>query len=233
MFSRRSTAERYLESIEMAAMDSDTFVFNGDIFDFKWSDLISMEQTIHTAIAWLRELLMGHPNCHFHFVLGNHDTVSDFVAKLRYLEQETTNLSVHETFVRIGGHLFLHGDAATTWMTHARWVKYREKCAEHTQIGGVRNFFYDVVVAGKLHLPVPFLVSRRASARKLMHYLEDAADEEHLNGVDDIYFGHTHRPFTGFEYDGMRFHNTGSTIRGMVFNMIRFDYDPDAPVISA
>ena len=38
----------------------------------------------------------------------------------------------------------------------------------------------------------------------------------------DCYFGHTHLPFTGYEHEGIVFHNTGSAIRGMSFRPLFF-----------
>jgi UDP-2,3-diacylglucosamine hydrolase len=44
----------------------------------------------------------------------------------------------------------------------------------------------------------------------------------------DCYFGHTHLPFADYEAEGIRFHNTGSAIRGAPFNPRRFTANPAA-----
>jgi UDP-2,3-diacylglucosamine hydrolase len=41
-------------------------------------------------------------------------------------------------------------------------------------------------------------------------------------GLTDIFFGHTHVPFSDFTYGGVTFHNTGSCIRKLAFNPVRF-----------
>ena len=67
-------------------------------------------------------------------------------------------------------------------------------------------------------------------ARRIVYYLSDL-DRSHpgvVDGVRDVYYGHTHLPIDGFEYDGLRFHNTGSAVRRGGFNMLTFDVDGSA-----
>ncbi len=42
-------------------------------------------------------------------------------------------------------------------------------------------------------------------------------------GVTDVYFGHTHLDFVDYEYGGVRFHNTGSSIRGLRSRVLRVE----------
>lgn len=42
-------------------------------------------------------------------------------------------------------------------------------------------------------------------------------------GIDHCYFGHTHCPFSDHSHQGVRFHNTGSGIRGMGFLPMGFE----------
>ncbi len=59
----------------------------------------------------------------------------------------------------------------------------------------------------------------RPCAMRIANWLQ--ADSGSLtDGVTDVYFGHTHRDFADYEYDGLRFHNTGSTIRGLSSRML-------------
>ncbi|HTN77248.1 MAG TPA: metallophosphoesterase, partial [Pirellulaceae bacterium] len=80
LFSRRSQAQRYRDQLHATARDAKVFVLGGDIFDFRWSMLKSVEVTVDAAIIWLEELIAPHPDCQFHFVLGNHDCNRRFVA---------------------------------------------------------------------------------------------------------------------------------------------------------
>ena len=43
------------------------------------------------------------------------------------------------------------------------------------------------------------------------------------DGLTDIYLGHSHLPFSDFSYAGLTFHNTGSTIRGLEWNMLKVE----------
>ena len=72
LFSRRSHAHLHRTDIFDAAARANVFVFGGDIFDFKWSTLGSVETTAAAAADWLRELVTPHGGCEFHFILGNH-----------------------------------------------------------------------------------------------------------------------------------------------------------------
>ena len=54
-----------------------------------------------------------------------------------------------------------------------------------------------------------------------MHYLDHASPRWRTNSRD-CYFGHTHQPFSNHQHGDIRFHNTGSAIRGMGFNPLAF-----------
>jgi hypothetical protein len=45
-------------------------------------------------------------------------------------------------------------------------------------------------------------------------------------GLQDVYFGHTHKPITDYAWNGLRFHNTGAMIHGVRSRIQSFTYDP-------
>ena len=65
---------------------------------------------------------------------------------------------------------------------------------------------------------VNLFYGRKRCARRIIGSLEKSAGI--AEGVSDIYFGHTHVAFSDFKFGGYRFHNTGSTIRGLSSNML-------------
>ena len=44
--------------------------------------------------------------------------------------------------------------------------------------------------------------------------------------VQDVYYGHTHKPQSNFLQQGLRFHNTGATLHGVRSRIQTFLYDP-------
>ena len=54
LFSIRSCGEHHLLSIRESLEQADHIVFNGDTFDFRWSQYSTEEQSIAAALAWLR-----------------------------------------------------------------------------------------------------------------------------------------------------------------------------------
>ena len=82
MFSRRSRAAQHSDALHAAAGKAHTFVLGGDIFDFRWTTLPTVGETIDSAVRWLDDLAAAHRQCEFHFVLGNHDSNQQFVARL-------------------------------------------------------------------------------------------------------------------------------------------------------
>jgi len=92
LFCRRSQGEAHIDTIFDAARNADSFVLNGDIFDFRWSVFPTRSETIDRALAWLDELTTVNPDCQFHYVLGNHDTVHEFVDALDAFAKDTSNL---------------------------------------------------------------------------------------------------------------------------------------------
>lgn len=222
MFCRRSHWEQHLPLLHAAAAAADLFVFNGDTFDFRWTSLPTVEQTIREAVTFLKEFASEHPRCRIHVNLGNHDHVEPFIEALDQLAKATPNLTWHPYYLRVGRTLFLHGDVANRRMNHEELERYRSRWhRRHRKQGVIKNRAYDAAMRAGAHVAVARLAfPRRRTAKRLSAYLEDIG-----HGVDDgvaqVYFGHTHVPLSGYTYQGITFHNGGAAFRGMDFSLLR------------
>jgi UDP-2,3-diacylglucosamine hydrolase len=75
--------------------------------------------------------------------------------------------------------------------------------------------------AHEFHFP------RQQTVERIVFYLDNFYPDWREQ-VRDCYFGHTHLPFSGFDHEGVRFHNTGSAIHNLEFNPLWFDVPIDA-----
>ena len=99
-YSQRSQPARYESEIVSAAASSDFMVLGGDLFDFRWSTLPSLEATVQAAAEWLEALLAAAPDCQFYYVLGNHDFYTPFVERLAELSQNEPRLDWYRYHLR-------------------------------------------------------------------------------------------------------------------------------------
>jgi UDP-2,3-diacylglucosamine hydrolase len=224
LFSRRSHADRYRDDLCAAARTADSFVLGGDIFDFRWSTLKSVDETVKAARKWLEEFIEPHPNCQFHFVLGNHDSNRKFVAELDRLSAGTPNLAWYDDYVRLGHSLFLHGDVADANMTAAKLALRRQRWHhDEKRRGPVRNLLYDLAVQARLHKLAGQLANPQSQvAARIVAYLEDVGHGPQ-NGLRHVYFGHTHVAMSNFHFGGLTFHNGGAPIKGLEFRILKTD----------
>ena len=221
LFCRRSNAQDYFEQIDQSIQQSDIFIFNGDTFDFRWSIYNSVEETVEAAIDWLRAIVSKHPHCQFYFILGNHDTVVQFVDALKQLESELDNLEMQEYFVRLGTSLFLHGDVANRKMTAQDLENYRTSWQHEEQRGETRNRMYDWAFKMGVHKAVAktaFPTIR--TLNRIQHYLNDI-DHGEGSDITHVYFGHTHIVIDNVEHNGQVFYNGGAPMSGLNFNVLQ------------
>lgn len=215
LFTKRSHASSLQRHLD-AAMDwADFVVLNGDIFDFKWSVLPTVEDTIQASLDWLERLARVDPSAELHYLLGNHDALEPFVDRLPALADRVPNFHWHPTHLRLGSAFFTHGDlrpASTVAGDPIRKIERRV-----VQKRELMHDSYNYIVALKVHHVVRVTHGRKQSVRKMLRLLA-TLDPALLEGVTDVYFGHTHVPFSDHREGGYRFHNTGSAIRGLPFN---------------
>jgi len=220
LFASRSIGDKQLHVIESKAREADVFVLGGDIFDFKWARRETVGHACEEAIHWLRDLATDCPSCEFHYLLGNHDYHDEFTTPLAALEKEVDNLFHEHFFIRRGSSVFLHGDVADEHMDAEALATARQKWTNHKQRGHVLSGMYDVVTAMRIHSPIPFFVyPHRVVAKRIITYLNDIGHGSDA-GVRNVYFGHTHRPMSHYQYGGLLFHNGGAPIKGVKFRIL-------------
>jgi UDP-2,3-diacylglucosamine hydrolase len=220
LFARRSSAAQYLRAIHASARQAHTFVLGGDIFDFKWTTLPSVGETVEAGIEWLGALVRPHADCEFHFILGNHDATPLFVERLDTFAIRTPNFSWHRYFLRLEDCLFLHGDIADGKADHEKLEDRRTRWDTETVQSPTSHLLYDLAVRAQLHRLASSLAHRertvlrhvRTYARRIGHGPEA--------GTRHIYFGHTHRILNGVHYRGLTFHNGGAAIKGTKFRIV-------------
>ena len=216
LFSWRSIGFELFNAFKHNLTNADFLVLNGDTFDFRLSELSSPQETVDQAIAWLRTLLGTYPNCHIYLTIGNHDALTLFIERCSQLAQNS-NFSLHQYYLRLGSKLFIHGDVCNRRMTQKKLLAYRAKYATVKTPLWAMKLLSKAIVLSRVHFVAYATHPKLLSAGRIMYYLGHA-DAEVLSGVADIYFGHTHYPFTDYEYRGIKFHNTGSGIRYLGFS---------------
>lgn len=221
MFCRRSQWSEYLEVIEGAAADADLFVFNGDTFDFKWTSLDTIDETVDQAIEFLRRIAVDNPHCQVHVNLGNHDHFLPFIDALNAVCEEVDNLTWHPYYLRVGDALFIHGDVAMWDMSQKELERYREQWLHKKRQGPLKNRVYDAAFNARAHVAISRLAfPHRLTLRRVYSYI-DHIGHGFDHGVKRVYFGHTHVPVRGRRYRGVEFHNGGAPLKFMKFNLLK------------
>lgn len=213
IFAHSSLYERYLPLLEEASSRHRAIVLNGDTFDFKRSRFPSNEHTSREAITWLSGLCLRHPDTSFHYLLGNHDCLRPFVDALRMIEKRCANLRVSEDTLKIGSCLFIHGDVCDLPRGQNDLSTLRGRY-EGVQRSLSSIAFAQLVTYSRLNAVEYIRHSKQALAERLLEYLQIVHPDE-LSSTERIYFGHTHVPFSDFQFKGVSFYNTGSAVRGL------------------
>ena len=224
LFSIRSCGEHHLLSIRESLEQADHIVFNGDTFDFRWSQYSTEEQSIAAALAWLRDFVERHPRSTVHFVIGNHDCLQSFTSRLDELSGGMERFQWHDTVLQLGPHLFTHGDCTHELMGRSGLDRYRAPWKNDRPRH--RLFGRAYLVADRLG--ITWLAHRGHFARektlgRLTAFLDDSLPGWKQT-TRDCYFGHTHLPFHDCAHEGVHFHNTGSAIKGSPFAPKRFEW---------
>jgi UDP-2,3-diacylglucosamine hydrolase len=230
LMARRSVGEEMLGRIAPQIRSCEALVLNGDTFDFRWSTHREEARSIAAALERMECLLDEMDGRALHFIHGNHDCLHAFCEGLRELGRSRENLHVHDHILRLGGHVFLHGDCANRRMDPAALAAFRESWAADKPRGAFGSALY--AAADLTGLSLAFhrgYFRRETTVKRVAHYL-DAALPEWRELAGDCYFGHTHLPFRGHRHEGVDFHNTGSAIRGMGFQPMEFEWEENNDV---
>ncbi|MFW6158575.1 MAG: metallophosphoesterase [Planctomycetota bacterium] len=217
-----SAAEEYLAEMQEAAGRSDFFVLNGDIFDFRWSELSTIDRSVDAAIDWLRAFMDAAPRCRLIYVLGNHDNLRDLAGRLDELQAEGEHFDWRPSHVRIGSALFTHGDL----LLRADVVDPFRRRLQPSVVKKSKTLsrVYHLLHTMRMHRWYAPVYGERRLARRMVRAM-DRAGNGVMKGVTDVYFGHVHMRFTDFNYRGLTFHNTGSVINGLPWHMLEVDVE--------
>jgi UDP-2,3-diacylglucosamine pyrophosphatase LpxH len=221
LFASRSKAWKYLDEMRLAAAGAKYFVLGGDIFDFRWARTKNHRHTVDKSVAWLEDLILPCQNCHFHFVLGNHDYHQSLLDRLVDLTGKWPNFSWHKYYVRIGSSVFLHGDVADRENhTPESLAADRQEWLYSRRRGPFLSRLYDVFVLTRLHRPFLYLgYSKQVVTYRILAYLEQIGQGP-KSGTRNVYFGHTHKHMSNYTYGGLVFHSGGASIKGLKFRII-------------
>ena len=223
ILTNRTTVHEHMDDIEAAAEAADLFVFNGDIFDFKWSTHGAFQESVAVAVAWIEDLLRRNHDCRFVFLIGNHDGLPSYKAELVRLSNDYPNMTWEEFYLRLDDKVFLHGDVCQTTGSPAELETYRLKCNEHLRDHPVLHMLYWLVShVGILRLFVK-MISKESCARRISQYLSTVMGSEFAE-IREVYFGHVHTPFTDFPHNGRIFHNTGAALKRLHLQIMTFDF---------
>ena len=224
LYSRRSIGQECWQSIQARVQDSECLVLGGDIFDFRWSEHRELERTLDAAGNWLDELAQKNPNRDVVYVLGNHDCHKPMQDLLTSLSGLHSNFSWHEYYFRQENKIFLHGDVLDAGANRHQLDGYRGRFAsEDRSRGKIPNFLYDVMVGMRVHrLPGRWLHQAKRTVSRLGGYLANESMTLE-NGIDQIYFGHTHQPIRS-RFGDQHFFNPGSGIRHLAFRPCFFEH---------
>jgi len=220
MFARRSSASLMQQAIESAVVDSDAFILGGDIFDFRWSQYSSHEETAEQGLRWLQDLVSLNPHCDFHYILGNHDANPELIHRLTGLAQRKSRFQVHPHLLRLEDSVFLHGDIIDANLPlneqfHTALDQRRHRGEQRRRPPWIQHAMYDAVVKTRIHRWVAHAANTNPRVLdRVARYLAWAGFDQDA-GVQHVYFGHTHRPLHRVPFAGLHFSNPGASIYGM------------------
>lgn len=222
LFARRSRGQAQFDAIREGLRQVNMLVLNGDIFDFRWSSHANHNQTLAAAMNWLHALTADLPDCHIHFIIGNHDCLPAFQEELARLASSQPRFHWHEYLLQIGPALFLHGDCAHYRMDHVALKSYRANWQRTRRWSPALAIAYEGLdwlgITPRVH---DWHFPREQTLERIAFYLDHAFPEWRIQ-TRDCYFGHTHLPFANHEHAGIRFHNSGAAIHKQVFHPISF-----------
>ena len=200
LFSNRSSGEQHRRQLVETARQSDVFVFGGDIFDFKWSQFETFEESTANSITWLEEFLSQCPDKSFD------SSLSELTKRF--------DLQIEPYFWIYGRTMFLHGDVIDAGGVQSGLEQCRQRWQHGQPKGIVLNAMYDAAIASGIHR---FAARRLSTPKRIFSKLNQyLIDVNQKSNVDKVIYGHTHWK-SEFERDSIVFCNPGATIKGLPF----------------
>ncbi|MDX1974318.1 MAG: metallophosphoesterase family protein [Rickettsiales bacterium] len=208
--------------------DKDYCVLNGDIFELLYTS--STDNAIEYGIRWLKRLCEKYPQCEFHYVLGNHDAVDEFIHRVEELSRNDTsdpshaipNLVFHKHRFKMGNMLCVHGDE---YMHSTPTKRYEYSVSEAKKYNSANSLSQNQIQ--ELFYPtVKYYFRNPDAASKIVYTALSNNPKLNIQDYEHVVFGHTHVPFTNHSYQGIHFHNTGGFTTLAKPNPVLFDFDP-------
>ena len=222
VFGCNSLYERYLPQFYKDVESHPIAVLNGDTFDFKRSKYRTANETADRALTWLHDLSHRAPQTKFFFIVGNHDSNQALIKVLDSSHSALPNFHLAIDSLRLGPCLFLHGDAVDLPASTHDLAVVRAGYIQ-AEPNTCSRIFAQVVTHLRVNRIEFLRHSKKTLASRLTHYL-DATCPGYREVVREVYFGHTHVPFSKFQYQGINFYNTGSMIRGLPWRPLKFTF---------
>ncbi len=225
LFASRSDAFERFETVYPLLRESNLCVLNGDTFDFRWTILSSLEETVERAHLWLKELLAAYPEITFVFIAGNHDAHPLFMPKLDSLTSDFKNLRAIKYHLLLEDKLFLHGDTIhATDRTLPALDAYRQRFAYKDKQSPAFHLLFKTLIALRGPNVATALQNVDKNCEKISDYI-DLHLKERTEQIKSVFYGHTHNPFQQHKCRGRLFTNTGSMIRNLDFLALPFEYE--------
>lgn len=221
LFSRRSVGQPQVDQFANAFPNSDLLVLGGDIFDFRWSSLGALDDSLKAARKWLLELSEAWTG-EILFLPGNHDCVPEFLSIVDVIAHDRAKFSWHPHHVQFGDALFLHGDVLDSGGGLATLDQYRRRFHRELPKSQMAHRAYDMVVAMRVHRAIPKLRHQpRLTCQRLLGWLPQMSHTPEQ--VRRVFFGHTHVAIAGLQLGDVRFHNPGAALRHLEFTPVSFE----------
>lgn len=219
-----------LEKLDAHLKEATHCVLNGDCIE---GHLLSLAKTDEALLkqggAFLDELTEKHPHLTIHYVAGNHDRVREIEELVKVRAAKGKKLHWHTEYCRIGKALFTHGDLSGFYRSGVVSLQKNRPPSILTECSrrAWRASYHKLLsVAGpmvsKVYRPDDVLKQQIAHTRPLIEKYK----------ITDLCFGHFHRNKPPFdkEIGGVRFHMTGSGMRGARNTAVMLTQDKNGDV---
>ncbi len=218
LFARRSDFGSCEAQFRESVAAADVLVLNGDTFDFRWSVHGKLAPSVRQARTWLDVLLADNPKLRVFYLMGNRDAVQPLVEQLDQLSAAHERFSWHANAVRMGRLLFLHGDL---WLCKDGTLGTRTYATKEIVWDPIIRFFHRGYLATAIHHFIAGVFHPEPDVPRLAARLQECGAEL-IDGVTDVYFGHTHTGALDQQCEGRIYHNTGTAIFGLAFLPVEF-----------
>lgn len=222
LFSPRSSAEADPSWIQQRFADKELLVLGGDIFDFRWSRLGSVSESLNSAERWLLKLCEVWSG-RIVYLPGNHDCLDDFLLTLDRIQLKCSSFRWHFHYAVFGQTICLHGDVIDAGSPD-KLARYRDRFQHTDPQTPVAHTVYDAAVGLRVHRLIPSIRQRiRNPCTALLPHVRQLQESGQV--IRDVVFGHTHFPVDGQQVGEYRFHNPGASLRHLTFRPVEFRTD--------